>query len=348
MTEMAGKRLTYSEAGVDISTGDQATKKIGRLVESTYNKNVLSEIGAFGALFSAKFPEYKNPVLISSADGVGTKLKIAFMMDKHDTVGEDLVNHCVNDILVHGAVPLYFLDYFGTGKLKTGVVEKVISGLARSCAANKCALIGGETAEMPGFYQRGEYDLAGFIVGVVDRKKIVDGSGIRPGQVIIGLESSGLHTNGYSLVRKLFFDHLRYKPSRKIPELGCTLGAELLRVHRSYFGVISRLLQRVKVRGLAHITGGGIPGNLVRILPRGCRADINTASWTPSPIFELIAKLGRVANDEMFRTFNMGIGMTVVLASDDVDRALRLFRRHRLSATVIGEVVSGARRVILR
>lgn len=345
---MAGERLTYKDAGVDISGGDRAKKAIGKLVKSTYNKSVLSEIGAFGGLFSARFPGYKNPVLISSADGVGTKLKIAFMMDKHDTVGEDLVNHCVNDILVHGATPLYFLDYFGTGKLKTGVVEKVVSGLARGCSANKCALIGGETAEMPGFYQRGEYDLAGFIVGVIEKAKIIDGSVTRPGNVIIGLESSGLHTNGYSLVRKLFFDHLRYKPSRKIPELGCTLGQELLRVHRSYFGVIGRLLQRVKVRGLAHITGGGIPGNLVRILPSGCRADIDIAGWTPLPIFNLIAKLGRVTSDEMFRTFNMGIGMTVVLDSGDVDKALRLFKRHKLPATVIGEIVSGARRVTLR
>ncbi len=345
---MAGKRLTYKGAGVDISSGDRAKKTIGKLVKSTFNQNVLSEIGAFGGLFSARFPGYKNPVLISSADGVGTKLKIAFMMGKHDTVGEDLVNHCVNDILVHGATPLYFLDYFGTGKLRAGVVENVITGLSRGCSANGCALIGGETAEMPGFYQRGEYDLAGFIVGVIEKEKIIDGSRIKPGDVIIGLESSGLHTNGYSLVRKLFFDHLGYKPSRKVPELGCSLGQELLRVHRSYFSVISKLLQRVKIRGLAHITGGGIPGNLVRILPSGCRADIDTTSWTPLPIFELISKLGRVTNDEMSRTFNMGIGMTVVLAAGDVDKALRHFKRHKLPATVIGGIASGARRVTLR
>lgn len=339
--------LTYKSAGVDIAAGDKATATIKKLVRSTFNPNVLREIGSFGSFYAADFAGYRRPVLISSADGVGTKLKIAFMADKHDTVGEDLVNHCVNDIMVQGAKPLYFLDYFGTGKLKSGVMEQVITGLARGCKANKCALIGGETAEMPGFYQRGEYDLAGFIVGVVGKGEIIDGSRIKPGDVLIGLESSGLHTNGFSLVRKLLFDRLKYRLSRRIPELGCTLAEELLRVHRSYFKVVSKLVNDVKVKGMAHITGGGISGNLVRILPRGCRADVDRASWQVPPLFTLIQRLGSVDTDEMFRTFNMGIGMIVVVGRKDVDNALRLLKRGRVPAYVLGEISKGTKRVRL-
>ncbi|MCK4856373.1 MAG: phosphoribosylformylglycinamidine cyclo-ligase [candidate division Zixibacteria bacterium] len=345
---MTQTKLTYKDAGVDIDSGNQATARIKKLVKSTYNKKVLSEVGAFGGFYSGRFAGYKKPVLISSADGVGTKLKLAFMTGIHDTIGEDLVNHCTNDILVHGALPLYFLDYFATGKLKPGVVEQVITGLARGCKNNNCSLIGGEIAEMPGFYRRAEYDLAGFIVGIVDRSRIIDGGKIKPGHVIIGLESSGLHTNGYSLVRKLFFDRLKYPPSRRIPELGGTLAEELLKVHRSYLKVIKRLLVVVSIKGLAHITGGGIPGNLVRILPAGCRAVVDTAGWQRGAIFDLIQKLGSVDDNEMYRTFNMGIGMIVVCGKKDADRVIRLCRRNDVTANVVGEIVKGGRQVILR
>lgn len=344
---MKSDKMTYKDAGVDIDLADGATEDIKKMVRQTFGPQVLRDVGSFGSFYAARFAGIKSPVLISSADGVGTKLKVAFKAGIHDTVGEDLVNHCVDDILVHGAKPLYFLDYFGTGKLEKATVTSVISGLARGCSANGCALIGGETAEMPGFYSQGEYDLAGFIVGVVDRSKIIDGRKIKPGDVILGMPSNGLHTNGYSLVRALFFDRLRWRPTRRVPELGCTLAAELLRVHRSYLKAVQALIRTVTVKGLAHITGGGIPGNLSRILPQQCRANIETAAWERPAIFELIQKLGRVDSDEMYRAFNMGLGMLAVVGSRSVDKAQRLLQKQDVESVVVGEITKGKREVRL-
>ncbi len=338
---MSSEKMTYKDVGVDIDLADGTTNRIKELVRGTFNRRVLSEVGSFGSFFAADFKEFKKPVLISSADGVGTKLKVAFEAGVHDTVGEDLVNHCVGDIAVHGAQPLYFLDYFATGKLDAETVTSVISGLARGCRNNGCALIGGETAEMPGFYSQGEYDLAGFIVGVVDRSKIIDGRKIKAGDVIIGMPSNGLHTNGYSLVRALFFDRLRWQTTRRVPELGCELAAELLRVHRSYLNPVQALIRNLTVKGLAHITGGGIPGNLVRILPNGCQAEIDTTTWDRPAIFDLIQKLGRVDTDEMYRAFNMGLGMLAVVGPRSAGKALQVLQAQEIEARVIGEIKSG-------
>lgn len=342
---MKRDKLTYRDSGVDIDLAESATDRIKELVRTTFNSRVLRDVGSFGSFYAARFAGLKSPVLVSSADGVGTKLKVAFAADTHDTVGEDLVNHCVNDILVQGAQPLYFLDYFGTGKLRADTVVDVIAGLARGCRNNGCALVGGETAEMPGFYSQDEYDLAGFIVGVVERSKIIDGRKIKPGDVILGLPSNGLHTNGYSLVRALFFERLRWRPTRRVPELGCTLSAELLRVHRSYLKAVQQLLRTVTVKGLAHITGGGIPGNLARILPDGVAARIDSSAWERPAIFQLIQKLGRVETMEMFRTFNMGLGMLIVLGPRNVDKARRVLDKLEMTANVVGEIIAGDREV---
>ena len=300
--------VTYADAGVNIDRANRTKQRIKYLAHKTFNKSVLSEIGGFGGLFSIPL-KYKDPVLVSSVDGVGTKLKIAFEMKVHHTVGGDLVNHCVNDIAVQGAAPMFFMDYLATGKLEPEIAEKIVEGIAEACKHNGCALIGGETAEMPGFYPEGEYDLAGFIVGAVDREKIINGKNVQIGDVILGLPSNGLHTNGYSLARKLLFEVAKYTPETYVNEIKGKVGNELMRPHKSYWPVLRKLIDSECVSAMAHITGGGIPGNLPRILPEGRRAWINRGSWHVPPVFDLIQKVGRVSRDEMDRTFNVGVGM---------------------------------------
>jgi phosphoribosylformylglycinamidine cyclo-ligase len=336
----------YKAAGVDIDAGNEAVRRIRGLAQSTFTAGVLSDIGSFGGLFRLDRDRYQEPVLVSSADGVGTKLKVAFMTGRHDSVGADLVNHCVNDILVQGAEPLFFLDYLATGRLSPAVAEQVVGGIARACRENGCALIGGETAEMPGFYADGEYDIAGFIVGAVDRAKIIDGRGIEPGDVLVGLPSSGLHTNGYSLARRIFFETAGWKPITFVPELKKSAGDALLAPHRSYLPMIRPLLDRRTLKGLAHITGGGITENLPRVLPDGCGADVDTRAWDVPPIFRVLQQRGAVATDEMFRTFNMGIGMIAVCAKRDADRVINVVAMAgEPNARRIGVVVAGDRAV---
>jgi len=306
------EQFSYRDAGVDIDAANEAKERIKRLAKATFTPNVMTEIGSFGGMFRADFAGMKEPVLVSSADGVGTKLRVAFMTGIHNTVGYDLVCHCVNDILVQGARPLFFLDYIASGKLVPDTIASVIEGLARGCQEAGCALIGGETAEMPGFYADGEYDVAGFIVGAVDRLKIIDGTQIEPGDVLIGLPSVGLHTNGYSLGRKLFFESAGYSADSFIEELGCTAAAELLKPHRSYLASLEGLLDGATIKGLAHITGGGLLDNIPRILPERTAAEIKNDSWPILPVFSLLARLGDVPPKEMYRTFNMGIGMVIV------------------------------------
>ncbi len=335
------KKLTYRDSGVDISAGNEAKEKIKKLAKSTFNPHVLKGIGSFGGFFSLKGLKYKDPVFISSVDSVGTKLKVAFMMGKHDTVGQDIVNHCVNDILVHGARPLFFLDYIGTGKVRPAVIADIVKGLIVACKRAGCALVGGETAELPQFYQKGEYDLVGCIVGAVEKKKIIDGSGIRPGDQIIGLKSDGLHTNGYSLARAVFFQRARMGVNRRIKELNTTLGKELLKVHRCYSPSILSLLEKYKVKGIAHITGGGIPGNLNRILPGRCDAHVLASLWRVPPVFGLIQKLGNVVDEEMFRVFNMGIGLILVVSKNQTNGIIRRLSSLKETPYWIGEVTEG-------
>jgi phosphoribosylformylglycinamidine cyclo-ligase len=306
------REFSYREAGVDIDSANEAKDRIKRLARETFTPNVMTEIGSFGGMFRADFSQMKDPVLVSSADGVGTKLRVAFMTGIHNTVGYDLVCHCVNDILVQGARPLFFLDYIAAGKLVPDTVASIVEGLARGCKEAECALIGGETAEMPGFYNDGEYDVAGFILGVVDRGQIIDGSQILPGDVLLGLPSVGLHTNGYSLARKLFFELAGFNPDTFVQELGCTASEELLKPHRSYLSALTGLLQTGFIKGLAHITGGGLLENIPRILPEGTSAEIEAGSWPVLPVFDLLSRIGGVNEKEMYRTFNMGIGMVVV------------------------------------
>jgi phosphoribosylformylglycinamidine cyclo-ligase len=308
--------MDYRQSGVDIDAGNETVRRIKTLARSTFTPGVLSDIGSFGGLFRLDREGLSEPVLVSSADGVGTKLKVAFMTGRHDTVGTDLVNHCVNDILVQGAVPLFFLDYLATGRLSPDVAEQVIVGVARGCQENGCALIGGETAEMPGFYADGEYDIAGFIVGIVDRARLIDGSTIAPGDTLIGLPSAGLHTNGYSLARHVLFGECGMTPDTVVPELGTTIGAALLAEHRSYLKVIKPLLGTDLVKGMAHITGGGITENLPRVLPDGCAADVTKMAWDVPPLFRLLQQRGRIATDEMFRAFNMGVGFVLVCSGE--------------------------------
>ena len=336
----------YKAAGVDIDAGNETVRRIRGLARGTFTPGVLSEIGSFGGLFRLDRDRYQDPVLVSSADGVGTKLKVAFMMGKHDTVGADLVNHCVNDILVQGAEPLFFLDYLATGRLSPDVAEQVITGVARACKENGCALIGGETAEMPGFYADGEYDIAGFIVGAVEKSKVIDGRAVVPGDVLIAVPSAGLHTNGYSLARRVFFELAGWKPDTYVSELGTTIGEALLAPHRSYLNLVRPLIERDWVKGLAHITGGGLTENLPRTLPDGCAADIDLQAWTIPPIFQLLQKHGAIARDEMFRAFNMGVGLVIVCTSRDAERVINtLMRGGEPDAFRIGFVVSGERSV---
>lgn len=336
--------MDYRQSGVDIDAGNETVRRIKTLARATFTPGVLSEIGSFGGLFSLDSAGLSQPVLVSSADGVGTKLKVAFMTGRHDTIGADLVNHCVNDILVQGAVPLFFLDYLATGRLSPDVAEQIVTGVARACRENGCALIGGETAEMPGFYADGEYDIAGFIVGAVDRAKLIDGKGIAPGDVLIGLPSSGLHTNGYSLARKVLFEACGFTADTFVPELNGTVGDVLLATHRSYLAPIRPLLQAGLVKGMAHITGGGLTENLPRVFPEGCAAEIDRAAWRVPPVFAFIAERGGIAADEMLRAFNMGIGLVVVCDADAAERVLALLWEFGEAGAVrIGRVVPGDR-----
>ena len=332
--------MRYCDAGVDIDAASQAKARIKKLARSTFNPRVLSEVGAFGGFFSLKgLP--RDAVLVSSVDGVGTKLKVAFALHRHHTVGADLVNHCVNDIAVHGAAPLYFLDYLATGKLHPRVVTEVVGGLARACRKVGCALIGGETAEMPGFYPEGEYDLAGCIVGWVRRSRIIDGRSIRPGDVILGLPSVGLHTNGYSLARKVLLEQEGLPLTEPIPALGRALGDELLAPHRCYWPAVQPLLARRWLKGVVHITGGGITDNTPRILPHGTQAEIRRGSWPVLPIFELIAKLGNVPEDDMRRTFNMGLGLLLIVAGRDLAKVSAALKKRREKFWTVGRIVRG-------
>jgi phosphoribosylformylglycinamidine cyclo-ligase len=337
--------IRYRDAGVDIDAANEAKTRIKRLARETFTPNVLSEIGSFGGMFRADFGQLAEPVLVASADGVGTKLRIAFATGIHNTIGYDLVCHCVNDILVQGARPLFFLDYIASGKLVPETVEQIIEGLARGCREAGCALIGGETAEMPGFYSGGDYDVAGFIVGVVDRKRVIDGARISPGDVLIGLPSVGLHTNGYSLARKLFFEVAGYETGTYIGKLRCTVGDELLKPHRSYLPALDGMIDSGIIKGLVHVTGGGLLENVPRILPDGVGAEIKPGSWPVLPVFDLLAEIGRVARDEMYRAFNMGIGMVVIVAAEDRDRVCGFLDTRGENHYDIGCIVAGTRLV---
>ena len=334
--------MDYKSSGVDIDAGTETVRRIKQLAKATFTPGVLSDIGSFGGLFKLDTTQWREPVLVSSADGVGTKLKIAFMTNRHRTIGADLVNHCVNDILVQGATPLFFFDYLATGKLSPDVAEQIVEGLAKACKDNGCALLGGETAEMPGFYAEGEYDVAGFIVGAVDRAQIIDGRSIVPGDVLIGLPSNGLHTNGYSLARKIAFEELKLKVDSHVPDLGETIGDAFLRTHRSYLPVIKPLLGTGLIKGMAHITGGGITDNLPRILPAGAAARVNRTSWRVPPIFRWLGESGRVPEYDLRRSLNMGIGMILAVAPGDADTVRqKLLEAGEANSVVIGDIVQG-------
>ncbi len=336
--------ISYADAGVSIDNANRAVAKIREYARSTFNERTLTEIGSFGGMFAGAFPDLAEPILVASADGVGTKLKLAFETGIHNTVGADLVNHCVNDILVQGARPLFFLDYFATGKLEPDVTASVVEGMARACRENGCVLLGGETAEMPDFYPPGEYDLAGFIVGVVDKAKVIDGKSIEPGDVVLGIPSNGLQTNGYSLARKLFFEIGNYKVDTFIDELGSTVGESLLATHQSFLPQLGPLLDSGKIKGLAHITGGGFLENIPRILPEGVSVEINRGSWHELPVFGLMQTLGNVSDKEMFRTFNMGIGMVIVCSAAASEGILAKIE----GSYVIGTVEDGSKEVTIR
>lgn len=333
--------ISYADAGVSIDNANRAVAKIREYARSTFNERTLTEIGSFGGMFAGAFPNMSEPILVASADGVGTKLKLAFDTGIHNTVGADLVNHCVNDILVQGARPLFFLDYFATGKLEPEVTASVVEGMARACRENGCVLLGGETAEMPSMYADGEYDLAGFIVGVVDKPKVIDGKSITPGDVVLGIPSTGLQTNGYSLARKLFFEVGGYKPDDFVEELGSTVGEALLATHASFLPQIGPLLDSGMIKGLVHITGGGFLENIPRILPEGVSVEINRGTWPELPIFGMMQHLGNVDEKEMFRTFNMGIGMIVVCSEADHETIADQLG----DCYCIGQVTTGSRTV---
>jgi phosphoribosylformylglycinamidine cyclo-ligase len=339
---MTKKGKAYARAGVDVDRGNKLKHGIQSLVRQTHGPQVLGKIGGFGGLFRGSFPGMRDPVLVASVDGAGTKLKIAFAMDKHDTVGMDLVNHCVDDIAVLGARPLFFLDYIGCERLEPRVFQQLLRGFSRACRGAGCALLGGETAQMPGLYRKGEYDLAGCIVGVVDRAKIIDGWKIKAGDVILGLASNGLHTNGYSLARKILFEKMRLKPSSPLPGSTVTVGEELLRVHKNYQPLLAKVPSGM-IKGLAHITGGGLIDNLPRVLPKNCDAVIETKSWTIPRIFQILQQNGKIDPREMYQVFNMGIGMVAVAAEKDADRAMSILRAKR-----IGRIERGTGKVRLR
>jgi phosphoribosylformylglycinamidine cyclo-ligase len=337
------RSISYADAGVSIDNANRAVAKIREYARDTFNERTLTEIGSFGGMFSGAFPDMAEPILVASADGVGTKLKLAFETGIHNTVGADLVNHCVNDILVQGARPLFFLDYFATGKLEPDVTASVVEGMARACKENGCVLLGGETAEMPDFYPPGEYDLAGFIVGVVDKAKVIDGKSIVPGDVVLGIPSNGLQTNGYSLARKLFFEVGGYTPDSYIDELGSTVGEALLATHQSFLRPLEGLLDKGIIKGLAHITGGGFLENIPRILPEGVSVEIKRGTWPELPVFGVMQKLGNVDEKEMFRTFNMGIGMVVVCPSNEAENV----RSALGECFVIGSIMGGKKEVVI-
>ncbi len=329
--------ISYADAGVSIDNANLAVAKIREYARSTFNERTLTEIGSFGGMFSAAFPQMAEPILVASADGVGTKLKLAFETGIHNTVGADLVNHCVNDILVQGARPLFFLDYFATGKLEPDVTASVVEGMARACRENGCVLLGGETAEMPSMYPQGEYDLAGFIVGIVDKPNVIDGKSITPGDVVLGIPSTGLQTNGYSLARKLFFEVGGYTVDSYVDELGSTVGEALLATHASFLRPIEGLLDSGRIKGLVHITGGGFLENIPRILPEGVSVEINRGAWPELPIFGMMQRLGNVDEKEMFRTFNMGIGMVVICSEQNKES----ITNYLTGSHSIGKVIDG-------
>jgi phosphoribosylformylglycinamidine cyclo-ligase len=347
------KQKAYAAAGVDIDLGNKVKGTLPQLLASTQRREVLGRVGGFGGLFALDVKKYRQPVLVSSVDGVGTKLKLAFAMDKHDTIGEDLVNHCVNDIAVLGAEPLFFLDYLGTGKLEPHVFTDIIKGFSRGCAANGCTLIGGETAQMPGFYQAGEYDVSGTIVGVVEKSRMLNGQkSVKRGDVVIGIASSGLHTNGYSLARKILFEQLKFQPGDFVPDLHNTVGGALLKVHVSYGPLVQALLKRfnskhstlnaqLPIKAFAHITGGGFVDNIPRVLPAKCDVVIRKGSWTMGPLFELLAERGGVDEAELYEVFNMGVGMVAIVSAEQADAALKFIRSQKHKAWIIGEVVKG-------
>ncbi len=360
------KQKAYAAAGVDIDLGNKVKATLPQLLAATHRREVLGKVGGFGGLFALDVKKYREPILVSSVDGVGTKLKLAFAMDQHDTIGADLVNHCVNDIAVLGAEPLFFLDYLGTGKLEPHVFTEIIKGFARACAENHCALIGGETAQMPGFYQKGEYDVSGTIVGVVEKSRMLNGQKtIRRGDAVIGIESSGLHTNGYSLGRKIFFEQLKLKPSSRVPGLKGTIGEELLKEHISYGPLVQKLIKKFNaerrapsrleqvetgrdgarrsdaIRAFAHITGGGFVDNIPRVLPKSLGVVIKKGSWDMLPIFQIIAEKSGVPDAELYQVFNMGIGMVAIVAADKADAVLKFIRAQKHKAWLIGEVVKG-------
>jgi len=335
------ERITYKKSGVDIAEGDRFVKLISPMVKKTFRREVLTDIGSFGGLFS--LGKYKNPVLVSGTDGVGTKLQIAFMTGKHSTVGIDLVAMCVNDIITSGAEPLFFLDYFATGKLKANKAKDVIAGIVKGCREANCALIGGETAEMPGFYKEEEYDLAGFAVGAVEKREIIDGSKIRHGDALIGLASTGLHSNGYSLARKVFFGSAKMKVDTYIEELKGTVGEELLKPTRIYARAVAELKKKVRIAGMAHITGGGLPGNLPRIFGKDMTAVVNRGSWPEPPVFEVIRRLGQTPEADMKKTFNLGIGYVIVLRQELVAPAMALLKKSGYAAYVLGHMEKGGK-----
>jgi phosphoribosylformylglycinamidine cyclo-ligase len=335
------KPLKYSDAGVDIDASTRATARIRQLAQQTFNERTLSDIGSFGGMFDGTFPQLKEPVLVASADGVGTKLKIAFLTGVHNTVGRDLVNHCVNDILVQGARPLFFLDYIATGKLAPETIASIVEGITQGCRENGCVLLGGETAEMPGFYVDGEYDVAGFIVGIVDREKIIDGKKIVPGDAVIALPSVGLHTNGYSFARKLFLETAGYDVNSAVDELEMTVGESLLKPHISYLPILDGLLDSGIIKGLAHITGGGLTDNVPRILPPGTAVEIRKDSWPVLPVFRVMQRIGSVSEVEMFRSFNMGVGMVIVCSGEQVRALEAHFDQRNEKAYRIGRVIPG-------
>jgi phosphoribosylformylglycinamidine cyclo-ligase len=340
------KQKAYARAGVDIDLGNKVKATLPQLLAATHRREVLGKVGGFGGLFALDVKKYREPVLVSSVDGVGTKLKIAFAMGRHDTIGADLVNHCVNDIAVLGAEPLFFLDYLGTGKLEPHVFTDIIKGFARACAENNCSLIGGETAQMPGFYQKGEYDVSGTIVGVVEKSRMLNGQKtVKCGDAVIGIASSGLHTNGYSLARKIFFERLKLKPKSHVAELKNTIGNELLKVHVSYGPLVQKLLKRFNpqpaLRAFAHITGGGFVDNIPRVLPKKFDVVIRKGSWDMLPIFKMIQTKGGVPEAELYQVFNMGIGMIAIVSADKADTILKFIRMQKHKAWLIGEVVKG-------
>jgi phosphoribosylformylglycinamidine cyclo-ligase len=339
---MTKKQKAYARAGVDIDLGNKLKRRIQSLVRQTHGQHVLGKIGGFGGLFRANFSEMREPILVASIDSVGTKLKIAFALNRHDTVGADMVNHCVNDIAVLGAHPLFFLDYIGCGKLEASVFHQLLQGLSRACRTAGCALIGGETAQLPGMYRKGEYDLAGCIVGVVDRSNIIDGRKICPGDIILGLKSNGLHTNGYSLAREILFGKMHLKVGSRLPSSLMTVGEELLRVHKNYQPFLAKVPSGM-IKGLAHITGGGLVDNLPRTLPANCDAIIETKSWRVPLIFRVLEENGKVDLREMYQVFNMGIGMVVVVSEGHAERAMRM-----LKASRIGQITRGSGRVRLK